>query len=178
MYRFSEIYGCMPGMVNTGVRQADSEIAETIMAHEKDLGIWKKNILRLCDPTCFNKKPDYRGGGQGASTAEVFAEYGINLTPGDPDRKLKIRQFHERLRCRFDKEGYLVERPMVQIYKTCEAFLRTIPVLQTDENNPEDVDTDAEDHVYDEACHAFMARKMGMKRKAQSARKDVSSWGR
>jgi hypothetical protein len=47
---------------------------------------------------------------------------------------------------------------MVQVYNTCNHFIRTIPLLQSDENNIEDIDSDLEDHVYDEACHIFMAR--------------------
>jgi uncharacterized protein YrzB (UPF0473 family) len=47
---------------------------------------------------------------------------------------------------------------MVQIYSTCEQFIRTIPALVQDENNIEDIDTDGEDHCYDEACHIMMHR--------------------
>ena len=50
-----------------------------ILEREKKLGIDKRKIHRLCDPTCFNKKPDYRGGGQGPSTAEEFRKVGIEL---------------------------------------------------------------------------------------------------
>lgn len=152
IYRFSEIYGCLHGQKDTGLRQTDSEMAEKIVEHEKMLGIWKMPITRLCDPTCFNKKPDYKGGGQGASTADEFAQYGIFLSPGDPNRKLKIRQFQNRLRVYDDMP------PMLQVYSTCKDFIRTIPLLQADEKNPEDIDTTQEDHIYDEACHIMMAR--------------------
>ena len=30
-----------------------------------------------------------------------------------------------------------------------------------DDENPEDIDTEQEDHVYDEACHVVMARAYG-----------------
>ena len=29
-----------------------------------------------------------------------------------------------------------------------------------DEDNPEDIDTDQEDHIYDEACHIAMSRPL------------------
>jgi hypothetical protein len=32
-----------------------------------------------------------------------------------------------------------------------------------DETNPEDIDTDQEDHIYDEACHFVMARPIALK---------------
>lgn len=55
------------------------------------------------------------------------------------------------------------EPPMMLIYNTCEQFIRTIANLTIDENKPEDVDTDGEDHVYDEACHICMARPLSLK---------------
>jgi hypothetical protein len=146
-----------------------------------DTRMERVHIIRLAGPDCFNKKPDYRGGGQGPSTAEVFAEHGIYLSPGDPNRALKIRQFHERLRLRDD------EPPMMLIYDTCEHFIRTIPLLQADPHNVEDIDTTMEDHCYDEAALVCMGRPISMelpkKRKSSYDRRidrlirgDRNSW--
>jgi len=157
LYRFGELYG-WNGTVNEGIRQTDSQIAESIIEREIELGLRHINktptrkVLRLAGHDCWAKKPDYKGGGQGPTTMEVFARYNLYFSKGDPTRTLKIRQFHERLR--IPDEG----RPMVQIYNTCKHFIRTIPLLQANSNDIEDVDTDMEDHVYDEACHIFMAR--------------------
>ena len=71
-------------------------------------------------------------------------------------RTLKIRQFRERLIVPKDA------MPMMMIYDTCEQFIRTIPALCTDETNPEDIDTQQEDHIYDEACHICMARPLSL----------------
>ncbi|MHC1790944.1 Terminase-like family protein [Solidesulfovibrio sp.] len=153
LYRFAEWYGSS-GTPNQGLRLTDSQIAAGIVDREARLGLAGRRITRLCGPDCFAKKPDYRGGGQGPSTAEVFAGAGVYLAPGDPSRTAKIRQFHERLRPRGD------EPPMLQVYDTCEEFIRTIAVLATDRRNVEDIDTTGEDHIYDEACHACMARPL------------------
>lgn len=163
-YRCAEIYGCLRGQPDTGLRHTDDDIAERICDLEKKMGIsdtktvagqtvliQKRRITRLADPTCFNKKPDYRGGGQGPATSQIFLAHGIKLLPGDPDRLLKIRAFHSRLR--IPDTG---EKPMMQVYDTCKDFIRTIPLLQNDPNHPEDVDTRMEDHIYDEACHICM----------------------
>ena len=162
LYRFGELYGCMPGRVDEGVRETDDEIAEKILRQEADLDIDPDSVLRMCDPTCFNRKPNYMGGGQGPSSADVFLAHGLTLRPGDPKRDLKIREFHRRLRVPKDDKGDPTgEAPLLQVYSTCEAFIRTIPILQADLRDPEDVDTTQEDHVYDESALACMARPLG-----------------
>ncbi|EFL51736.1 protein of unknown function DUF264 [Solidesulfovibrio fructosivorans JJ]] len=153
LLRFAEWYGTN-GSPNQGLRLTDSRIADGIRERETRHGIAGRAITRLAGPDCFAKKPDYRGGGQGPSTAEVFAAAGVFLAPGDPSRTAKIRQFHERLRPRDHGP------PMLQVYDVCEHFIRTIPLLVTDRRNVEDIDTTGEDHIYDEACHVCMARPL------------------
>jgi len=161
-YRFSEIYGQMPGAEpNTGVRWSDEVLADKILSHEKKHGIDSNIVNRIGSPDCWSKKPDYKGGGQGPSTAETFQSKGISMRPGDPSRILKIRQFHERLRIPVEQDG-TEGTPMILVYDTCQDFIRTIPTLQSDPNNVEDVDTDGEDHCYDEAALLCMARPMHM----------------
>ncbi len=166
-YRFNEWYG-WNGNQDQGIRLTDSEIAEGIIKRENSMGynavygdspkIINSQITRLCDPTCFNKKPDYRGGGQGPSTAEIFMNMGLQMGPGDPSRVLKWRQFHEHLRVPRDEEGKVNGIPMVQVYSSCQHFIRTVPGLMVDPNNIEDVDTNGEDHCADEAALLFMRR--------------------
>lgn len=48
----------------------------------------------------------------------------------------------------------IVNRPVAfYIFDNCNAALTTLPVLPRDEKDPDDVDTDAEDHVYDELTY-------------------------
>ncbi len=161
LYRFAEWYGCQGREITKGLRLADDDIAAGIIEREKEMGIWeiRNRIIRLGGPDCFSKKADYKSGGQLPSTADTFAGKGIYLRQGDPSRVQKIRQFHSRLRTPKAGEGG-DGKPMVQIYPSCTRFLEIIPLLQVDDNNPEDVDQDGPDHLYDEACHAFMYKPM------------------
>lgn len=155
VYRFSEWYG-WNGTPNEGLRIEDSIVAKKIKEKENDLGIENRNIIRLSGTDCFNKKPDYKGGGQGPSTAEVFKDAGLILRPADEKRTLKIRQFRERLIVPEDA------MPMMMVYDTCKQFIRTIPALCVDENDPEYIDTDQECHIFDESCHICMARPLSL----------------
>lgn len=46
----------------------------------------------------------------------------------------------------------------LQVFSTCTEFIRTFPSLIHDEHNPEDVDSDGEDHAGDELRYAVMSR--------------------
>lgn len=163
LYRFSELYGKKSDdEPNEGVRQPPSVVAQRILEREKELGLSARHneIIRLAGPDCWNRQPDNKGGGQLESPATIFAQYGLYLRKGDPSRKLKKLQFHERLHVKRDAAGKVVETPMLQVYDTCTDFLRTISMLLPDSNDPEDIDSDMEDHIYDEACHAMMRKRI------------------
>lgn len=170
IFRFAEWYG-WTGEINQGIRYEDSRIAEEIRRMESDLkeiyGADFSSVIRLAGPDCFNKKPDYKGGGQGPSTAETFAKQGLYLSPGDPKRELKIRQFRERLKVPRDAEGKQIGLPMMMIYDTCTQFIRTIPAIQIDPKNPEYIVDTGECHTFDDACHICMARPIELREPAK-----------
>nr|WP_246802321.1 terminase [Rhizobium leucaenae] len=62
----------------------------------------------------------------------------------------------DQLRARLvgDEDG----RPMLYFFDTCVHAIRTIPALQHDQNKPEDLDSDMEDHPADEVRYACMSR--------------------
>jgi hypothetical protein len=155
-YLFNEWYG-YTGVPNRGLQLTDPEVAQGILEREEKLGISDRPITKLCDPTCFNTRPNVDGRGTGQSTGEIFSNFGIKMIPGDPNRKLKIRQFYERLRIPED-DNIL---PMLVVYDTCREFIRTIPSLCIDDYNIEDIDTDGEDHEYDSCALLCMARPIG-----------------
>ena len=70
-------------------------------------------------------------------------------------------------RMAFDEEGI----PMMYIFSTCQAFIRTIPLLLYDAHRPEDIDTDLEDHVADEVRYFCMMRPMKPIQKQQQPQK-------
>jgi hypothetical protein len=70
-------------------------------------------------------------------------------------------QCHYRLM--FDAKGL----PMMYVYDSCAAFLRTVPLMMYDEHKPEDLDTDLEDHVCDEWRYMCMARPITPKLRDQ-----------
>ena len=50
------------------------------------------------------------------------------------------------------------EHPMLFVFSTCVALIRTLPLLQHDPDRPEDLDTTMEDHAADELRYACLSR--------------------
>ena len=77
--------------------------------------------------------------------AEVYLRCGINnLVPSSKDRIAGWDAVHRYLR------WSETESPSLQVFRTCNNLIRTIPTLIFDEHKVEDVDTDGEDHAADE----------------------------
>ena len=140
LYRYRELYGST-GEPNVGVKWTPQKIAETIRDIEKEHE-GDNYIQGFADPSIWDKS-------RGESIAETLERYGIYFEPAENKRIPGKMQFHYRLA--FDENG----KSMVYIFNTCKDFIRTIPTLIYDDTNPEDINTDMEDHIYDEARYLF-----------------------
>ena len=145
LYRILELYGCTEDP-NTGVKWEPTKIFDEMARIEREhRWLAGKKILGVADPSIWD-------GSRGVSVADVAARAGIYFEPGVNERLPGWMQIHYRLS--FDEEG----TPMMYIFSTCKAFIRTMPLLVYDEHRVEDLDTDGEDHVADETRYMCMAR--------------------
>lgn len=97
-----------------------------------------------------------RRGDIGPSIAETMILEGCKWRPSDRSPRSRIAgklELHKRLRPDEDT-GY----PSLFILDNCVNLIRTLPMLPTDKNNPEDVDTHTEDHAYDALRYGCMSR--------------------
>ena len=62
-----------------------------------------------------------------------------------------------RWRLRGDEDG----DPMIFFVDHCRDAIRTLPMQQHDDNRPEDLDTEGEDHAVDDIRYACMSRPFG-----------------
>lgn len=153
LYRIREYYGCTD-TPNTGLRIDPVEQARRIREiEESDPNLKGKVITAVADPAIFDES-------RGESIAAMMERSPnfLHWFPGDNTRLAGKMQFHYRLA--FDKEG----RPMFQVFKTCRHFLRTIPNLVYDTANVEDVNSDQEDHIYDECRYVLMESPISPRR--------------
>jgi hypothetical protein len=140
LYRYRELYGCTT-TPNTGVKWTPQQIAIKIRDIE-DKYEKGRHITGIADPSIWDAS-------RGESIAAMMEREGIYWNPADNDRLSGKMQFHYRLF--FGEDG----RPMTYIFNTCKNFIRTIPNLVYDDLDVEDVDTEQEDHIYDEARYLY-----------------------
>lgn len=145
LYRICELYGCTK-TPNTGVKwTVDRQMEEAARIEREHPLLAGKQIFGVADPAIWD-------GSKGESAADTALKYGIYFDPGVNDRIPGWMQVHYRLA--FDKAGF----PMMYVFNTCKAFIRTIPTLQYSQHRPEDLDTEGEDHVADEVRYMCMTR--------------------
>jgi len=97
-----------------------------------------------------------RRGDIGPSIAETMILEGCRWRPSDRSPRSRVAgklEIHKRLRPE-EETGY----PSLFILDNCVNLIRTLPMLPVDKNNPEDVDTHAEDHAYDALRYGCMSR--------------------
>ncbi len=143
IYRIREYYGCT-GTPNVGVMMEPGAVAREILKIEADdPNLRGRRILRVADPAIWGTQT-------GESVAQMFARAGIYFDKGEHARIDGKMQIHHRLA--FDEDG----RPLLYIFNTCRHFIRTVPNLVYDDKDVEDINTDGEDHIYDELRYMCM----------------------
>jgi hypothetical protein len=111
----------------------------------------------VLDPAAFAQSGQAFGY-KGPTIAERMARAGAIFRPADNSRVAKLGALggwdQVRARLRGDLEG----NPMLVVFSTCTDLIRTLPVMQHDKDNPEDMDTDGEDHGVDDTRYACLSR--------------------
>lgn len=165
VYFIDEIYG--PG--KTG-----RIFGERIMSRFKNQQ-WSRERRWTMDEiyTVLDKSTWTGHGGEGATAAVSMQNMGIRLFPADNtpnSRQVGIEQWMERLTIENGK-------PKVYIFvDRCPNLCKQLQQLPVDEKNPNDVDTDAEDHAWDAARYKLMDWPVRPATPEQQGDRDVARW--
>lgn len=138
LVKYREWYGASGP--NKGLKMQVQDVAAGILEREKG----ERIAYGVADPSIY-----IRDGGP--SKAEMMMIKGCSWRRADNKREAGAEQMHIRLK---GENGV----PMLYFLDCCEDTIRTLPVLQHDELKVEDIDTEAEDHAYDETRYAVMSR--------------------
>lgn len=146
LLKYREWYGA--DGANKGLKLSADLVAQGILEREKNELI----SYGVADPSIF-----IRNGGP--SIMEMMLVKGCMWKRGDNRREpgwAQLRQAFGNIPLFPGAEA--TTTPMLYILECCEDTIRTIPTLQHDDKDMEDLDTEAEDHAADETRYAVMSR--------------------
>ena len=152
LYRIAEWYG-WNGKPNEGCRMLIKDIARGVLDREVALGLTV--LPGPADSQIFATV-------EGRSQAAEMADEGVHWTQADKapgSRRAGVERLRTLLAGAAQKTDRPREQPGLFVFATCRHFVRTVPVLTRDARDPDDVDSAAEDHIYDETRYRIMARK-------------------
>jgi hypothetical protein len=147
LVRYREWYGST-GRPNDGLKLTAEDVAHGIVSRERG-----ETILRsVADPSIFSSD----GGPSIAERMGPICGFWKRADNARVGRNGALGGW-DQMRKRIVGDG---TTPMLFVFDTCRDFIRTVPVLQHDPDRAEDLDTNAEDHVADEARYACMSRPL------------------
>ena len=188
LFRIAEWYG-WTGKPNEGSRLLAWEISKGIIEFELEMG-WRNKTNRrwsrvkpgpadnaIFDDEMGRKKDDPSAKSKATDMGQpvridgqlyhgVQWEYS-DKSPGS--RKQGWEQMRSMMKSaippekRTPPEEGLREKPGLFIFETCEQFQRTVPALPRDEDDMDDVDTNAEDHIGDECRYRIRFKRRNVK---------------
>lgn len=141
---YREYYGMQEGRPNVGLKLPADKVAQEIVKRDKGETV-SLAIAGVADPAIFTADG-------GPSIAESMRKEGVRWRHADNKRKAGWEQV--RIRLNGDEDG----NPLLYIFEMCVHLIRTLPALQHDEDDPEDVDSDQEDHAPDALRYGCMSR--------------------
>lgn len=145
---YREFYG-WNGTPNVGLRWNATQVARKAIPMEAN----EKITYGVIDPSAYSNS-------SGPSHAERMAVEGMLFRKADNNRIGGWDMVRDRL-CGIDGDvtvNYGVGTPMWYVFSTCPHIIRTLPAMQHDLSDPEDCDTDGEDHAPDTLRYGFMSR--------------------
>lgn len=150
--RMAEWYGWDGKTPNVGLRMTDADIGKGIVRRERDWGVHRFVQPGPADSSIFSADPGHR------SPAEAMAAAGATFVPADKSAGSRKRGWEAMRRMLKEARKDRPEEPGLWVMGRCLQFIRTIPTLPRCEKDPDDVDTESEDHIGDETRYALDAR--------------------
>lgn len=92
----------------------------------------------------------------GESIADTYSSRGVHCEQASKNRLNGKDRVHAWLKVHEMEDGKRLSK--LKVFDSCRHVIRTLPALPVDMRNPEDVDTDAEDHAYDALRYGLMSR--------------------
>ena len=133
------------------------EVAHGIVHRETHGGTRTKMAYGILDPAAFAVI-------SGPSIAETLGRHGCHFRRADNTRKSRDKRAGGWDQVRNRLKGDVDGNAMLFVFSTCRHLIRTLPMMQHDTYDIEDLDTDGEDHAVDELRYSCMSRPFGARK--------------
>jgi hypothetical protein len=154
LIRIAEWYGTEDPGTNIGIKMSATAVADGIAHRDREL-LQQQWIATSVRPGPADNSIGNVDDVGDDSIRTKMADSGVEWTDSDKSpgsRKIGLQLVRDRLEASKTGEG-----PGLFFMDNCRAAISTLPTLPRDENDPDDVDTEAEDHVYDEVRYRVLA---------------------
>jgi len=124
-----------------------TDLADMIIEAEQE----EKIRYGVLDSSLWHNRGD-----TGPSLAEQMIRKGCRWRPSDRSKGSRVsgkNELHRRLQV-----DEFTEEPRLVMFSSCKNLISQLPALPLDKNNPEDVNTNSEDHLYDALRYGIMTR--------------------
>ena len=141
IFQIGELY--FANKRHEGLRLTATEQARRIKQQEQDEGLWGKVEPGPADNSIFSSEPGH------TTVAADMATMGVTFTRSNkaPGSRVQgVQLFRGRLEAATKRP---MEKPGYFVFNTCYHTIRTLPNLENDEKNREDIDSHSEDHIWD-----------------------------
>jgi len=151
LFRIHELYG-WNGTPNKGTKMLAVEIAAEIGHIEDTAPMLKGRYAKAgpADGSIFDAE-------NGVCIADDMAKKGVRWEKADKrpgSRANGLEKVRNMLKACLT---HPMEDPGLFTFSNCTQYIRTMPTLPRDEKKPDDVDTNSEDHIYDEVRYRCTA---------------------
>lgn len=168
LFVIGEMYGCAPDEHNKGLNMSATNVAKLVKWVDKrlegmsvDMPIKYDGEINITPAICQEVKP---GPADNAinnknddqiSIADKMQKQGVKWTESDKSpgsRKSGAAVLCELLEASLEvkeSQSGVGERPGLYFFENCRGIISRFPVLSRDTKDPDDIDTEQEDHDYD-----------------------------
>lgn len=128
--------------------------------------------LTYAPPDLWNRRQE-----TGKSAADIFRENGVTLTKADNDRVqgwLNLKEWLNPIEIQDEQTGELIKTAKLKIFSNCLNLIRTLPSVQIDDRDPNDVATEPHEltHAPDALRYFCIMRRQPSKMPQKPLRED------
>ncbi len=173
LFRIDEWYG-WTGKANQGLRLLSTVIAEGIVEREVQNGIHNRVVPGPADNSIWDVENGNSIAADMAKPVKLDRKRykGVQWLRSDKakgSRKAGWKQIRNYLKDALpvtrEEDGKILslprEKPGMFIFNNCTMFIELFPVAPRDENDPDDIDTESEDHICDEVRYKALSTDIG-----------------